>query len=864
TGEQEHAYEKRGSRQLTPPETQQHAAEHTSSRRSSRRLSKNLPDTNCGQYTDEKAAVGGERHGKRRSRGSIEDITALPGMKELQTSPHLRPADMHRPAIPYELPHHKREGITYDKPRERQSLGASRRSTQDSTPRRKLSSRRKEQHIREEEIRALSAPVPIPKRPAGHTGDVLRRDSKKAKRGLSKSSDPRGSNVSLPMEGSIHSSMSAKSDQRGWAVSSFDVFNPRPTIRYSGSAQYPGSRSFTEIPSLTPRSSRKNKMPAVPEQPPKHVRRIADLADDLDAAELREVMERDRRRRDKKRAAEQEKLERKLRKRADKQNLEALQRAEEERRAQEDMDVTPVVPAPPTAIHPAFRERSGTDDEPITPMSLKNERFLTPMEELPPQTGTYLDYRRQPEATPDPFEDPRPAPNPFADPEAGPSSPVRGLGLYSPVETPMEDPIVETAKEVRLSQASISPPRSPITNHRAGTSLSQLANELQRERTPEVLQPPSPLKERRASETSAASASRAGTWAALFRRGGPTLKRASEIEGARSSQSDFSFSNTSRESMGRQPLPAHLVQQPAQRRSGTPVRTQSKFREDLPELPLSPPDSRVQSPDVTLAAATVAAARRGRKSPENTDFPPAASAVARHSIPAVGRTDSPVSRTSEALMSASMASVDSEGSWLTGRPSKRVSQSPPKVVQQQPSREDFSASYEDLGMPEDEYFRRLTPNPEAQAHSQLGAQESHVLETPANEYERTFRGEPAVAGASAQAPGEQLHHGTAHRKPTIVHRGQVKSREGLLAEYEAGEIAEEASFRSATSEYSAEEGEKVPESRVQKATSVNYGTEKGHARQLSAGSAKLLDIPRRRESQSPGTPRLGGQDEGLE
>jgi len=84
----------------------------------------------------------------------------------------------------------------------------------------------------------------------------------------------------------------------------------------------------------------------------------------------------------------------------------------------------------------------------------------------------------------------------------------------------------------------------------------------------------------------------------------------------------------------------------------------------------------------------------------------------------------------------------------------------------------------------------------------------------------------------------KLHSGVA-RQPTIVHRQQhMRSREGLLndlqSEGESAEIVEE-------SEDSPEEEESPErESDIQRATSVNL---KHHVRNVSAGSAKLLNIP---------------------
>jgi len=100
--------------------------------------------------------------------------------------------------------------------------------------------------------------------------------------------------------------------------------------------------------------------------------------------------------------------------------------------------------------------------------------------------------------------------------------------------------------------------------------------------------------------------------------------------------------------------------------------------------------------------------------------------------------------------------------------------------------------------------------------------------------------------------------GGASRQPTVIHRVDTrhKSSEGLLntfnsqgstqllEKHEDEDRTPEAEYPTPadtpTEDRSSSEEIMTP---VQRATSVNYG--KGHARNISAGSAKLLDIPRR-------------------
>jgi len=580
----------------------------------------------------------------------------------------------------------------------------------------------------------------------------------------------------------------------------------------------------------------------------------------MDASDLRLLLERDAKRRDKRMKEQQAKLDRKLQARAGsnkkrreaeeaRKELELRERAEQEIRARGLM-------TPPSDVHPALRGQPALEPEVPVGLVIEESRalpaddrqhVLPTTEELGTgNTGTYLDYEELAKPPQDPFADPVPSPTV----EDG----TQRLGMpdvFTPLETPMEDPTVETAKAVRLSQLSraSSPPHSPISRG-ATPSISQISSSLRQERTASLPEaPPSlgALDERRTSEPK-----RVGAWATFFRRGGTNLKRPDE---AGSPRAQTSFQNTSRESMSRGPIPAHLLGEPSspfqRRRSGTPTRTQSKFREDLPEMPMSPPDSRVQSPDVPdlpVGAAAIAAAHGRRRSPKpdlsvrsNRDSDPAAST----------RYDTPISPNvrPRGLVSASLASVDSEGSWLaSGGSIKRASvQSggPSRMGSLSQRRNDFSASYEELGGDRDaDYMKRNTPNPDP-ARTLANRRVSSSVLTGADE-ESVYEDETASPLPNAEKA--LTVHGSVRHKPTLVHRNPMaRSREGLLTDYSAGESA---AIEGA--EDISEPDSPIGEAQVHRATSVSFG--RGHVRQLSAGSARLLDLPSsRRQSVSPAT-----------
>jgi hypothetical protein len=180
--------------------------------------------------------------------------------------------------------------------------------------------------------------------------------------------------------------------------------------------------------------------------------------------------------------------------------------------------------------------------------------------------------------------------------------------------------------------------------------------------------------------------------------------------------------------------------------------------------------------------------------------------------------------------------------------------------------ESFNNSYEELGIPDDEYFKRLTPRPDEQRSSGTSADyiarkassTAMPMETPADVDDDIV---PTVESTS----DDELVKETVARKPTVVHRQpRVKSTEGLMAFYqaEADKPSPEEKASNRTSDEVAEldspTSDSEPPPVLQRAQSVDLG--KHHSRQLSAGSAKLLDIPARRASVDPNRSSLNSQN----
>ena len=688
--------------------------------------------------------------------------------------------------------------------------------------RRKSSKRKAEDYAREKEIKAMSSPTSTPKRPTSHSPGIMARDSKRIPGGLDRNLNRPMSDVSLPRGDSLHSAMSISSDQHAYKVNPFDALSPRPTIRYS-ERPYSGSGSLG--PSRT--STRKDKQPVIPEEElgKKSRRRIDDLADDMDAGTLKELMERDRRRLDKKRQLDREKLERRLQRKADKQK---------EREAETGEATRTDIEGRPRGENEVWLGNTGKSQMPDLPQSSQEPT------------------REQAVKTPDSWlKDPsreRLAEDPFHDPVIG--------SVTSHLEAPSipeerEEPIVGTAKEVRLSSASMSPPGSPVHNLQEPSKLS-LYQEPASSSTPDIPEFVD-LDKRRDSDTS--NRISYSNWRSIFKRSDTRAKRNSSDRG-RGTPSEFS--NTSRESIGRQmdarQLPSSAFSRvPPRARSGTPIRTQSRFKEDLPELPLSPPDSRMQSPEVGgQSPLSDIPGSRGTDMVNSTaplsDIHPAFREEVALSRAASLRANSPEGPAS-AMMSQSLASVDSEGSWLTGRPVKRLSQphargsasSLSKRLEEQRRLEEPEEE-EIPGTPEEErYMGTLTPAPvEApqvpeRKRPYMGAATNIGSDS---DDDSSFQPAP-VASAAVQEEG--TWHGAVGKHPTIVRQGpgpRAKSREGLLNDYQN---AEESAESSPTGDSPVSPDHPFPT--IQRATSVDIG--KGHARHISAGSARLLNLPPR-------------------
>jgi len=762
------------------------------------------------------------------------------------------------------------------------------RSDQDqSVPRHKSSKRKAEEHAREREVRAMSSPIPITKRSSMRSEGLLQKETKKIPGDLDIHFERPKSQVSLPLPETF-SEMNEPVDQHSFKVSAFAVLSPRPTIRFSGSSRFVPPRSTIQ--------SRASARQLIAEEDFSSKKRIDDLADDLDSGGLRELMERDRRRRERKREGEKAKLHRKLQRNAERQREDEQRKAQgpearpstpkgKSRRAEEDVGMDTEMSSSPPVPQSSERFDRGGQYETSSPLPMtttEHARGDDPFadESSPGPPGARIADGGDNEGTEnvvDPFsraeDNERELPVqsvPDTLSHTGGNEPVLlgGTGEPIPIEKPQPSDlparsplrIAETPEPSR--QAVVSPPTPPEQVSVEHTPFSQPAT-VHREKAPDVL--PSTEAGQRDLEPSVQT----NTWATFFKRGG--RRKRSSMDHGRETPSEFS--NTSRESFSRQ-QPPPIVPPRSFKRSGsgtpiTPQRTTSKFREDLPELPISPPDSRMQSPEIHAAHhATTIVARSEANEPNQSPVHPAdgRSLATSSSIPTLDRSrhddqlsqqrsmDFPTAEVPPPVLSQSLASVDSEGSWLSGKPVKRGSGQMGRPLRQSQSSlgqhiATTSSETEENDVAEDEYFSQLTPAPEETRRSSSASAKRKASSTiidPAREGEHSP--EPEVPPLPDRA-GETWHGSVGRQAMIVRHTSRAKSNEGLLNEF----LADNAEPPSPEDEGDAPDfeppAEELQDSPLMRARSVDYS--KGHARHISAGSARLLDI-RRSSVQSEG------------
>ncbi|KAJ4417839.1 hypothetical protein N0V85_001669 [Neurospora sp. IMI 360204] len=282
--------------------------------------------------------------------------------------------------------------------------------------------------------------------------------------------------------------------------------------------------------------------------------------------------------------------------------------------------------------------------------------------------------------------------------------------------------------------------------------------------------------------------------------------------------------------------------------SGVPKRTKSRFREDLPELSLSPPGSRIQLNEGDSIPPTIAEA-----SPNpNTELDPLGVATSsngprdetptsseQRSVDALRHTPSSFGHPDERNMTPepqtmSLASIDSEASWLSGRLSAKRRKSSSIMRSSTPYRQLPRTSE-----PDNENEDGHSPE-----HDNLNEESSIVdddylsrVARPSGERPGWNRQSSGEARASSDWE-EEPHWGSVREgQPVVIHghpaNVRTKSFEGYLNSL--GDTPEASPGLPETARDVKDE-----EIQVRRATSVNLG--KGHVRHISAGSARLLSL----------------------
>ncbi|CCC11693.1 hypothetical protein SMACR_04676 [Sordaria macrospora] len=655
--------------------------------------------------------------------------------------------------------------------------------------------RRREDRAREAEIKAMSTFVPV--RAATEdwmAGRPMKKDSKRFKNGLGFRGQ-RSSEVSLPVPGSLDSALSSDSEQISYKVSALNALAPRPTLRYATHPRQGSTNGEVGASPLAKKPSQRQKtlVEPIPEATLKAHKRVDDLANDLSASDLRELMERDRRRRERRLQREQENAQTRLAKRVEKQRADDAEAQEEGRES------------PPNLERGVLgREAVGLGIDPesavVTSSRIRESDELS----RPVRKRSREEFNEGKEE-----EHVRP-------------HPLRSFHRTEsiPVETPTS-PL-----------GSLASPHSRSSFFSPNGRSSRQASLAKTEHSEQM---------RRGSETSSSRGPL--SWASIFRWGN---------RNRRSSGGPSSFSNTSRDSMQNSmqtpqlQVPTPPINFTPRRVSlGVPKHTKSRFREDLPELPLLPPGSRIHLNENDSIPPTIAEA-----SPNpNQDVDPLGVAIsdgARDETPtsseqrfvdALRHTPSSFGHPDERNMTPephtmSLASIDSEASWLSGRLSAKRRKSSSIMRSSTPYKQLPRTSE-----PDDENEEEHLPEHENLNEESIIVDDDYLSRVARASGERPGWNRQSSGEARASSDWEEEPHWGSVREgqPVVIHdhpaNVRTKSFEGYLNSL--GDTPEASPGLSETM------GEAKDEE-IRRATSVNLG--KGHARHISAGSARLLSL----------------------
>jgi hypothetical protein len=714
---------------------------------------------------------------------SVEDITALPTTHRVRMSPHLRAASRNDDAdIPYDFRLNAASQLQSSNPKRPESSGRNKLSRSPSRrrpfqvsdlPLKLTKKRASDREVQEEDFRAMSVPASLPRRPGREDTGVLDRESMIVREGLNRSLSRPVSSISLPRPDTSRSnSRMGFVDSRSYRISVMDVISPRPIVRTQAPPYAMIAVGWT-APSSRAHSTRgiytsgKQSFKGAAK-----LKRIEDLADDMDSTDLRTILERDALLKEKKKIRDAEKLQRKLERRAEKDRL------------QEEGEESGVGPSIP------YKERtkaSSSKEEGATATKRPRERTSRKQSKAraaewdappPPAKGSILQdpfsdaLETQDDSPVVPSRNRRRLQTLGENSTAGASTFVSSsLPIMKPIEVPDDNVtqyIEESADEEEFHDALAIPElpnfatsvsdldqESAIPSPTASSFAQAFAREPQyypqiHEVTEE---PPAPL-----SATPSVTAlptvqstperkKRRPSGIFSFLRLGDRFKQRQRSQSEASAHKEGSFSNISRQQTAEDAptAPSSALPNapffPYPSLNSTPNRSQSKFQEHLPEVIPNRPSSSQAGP------------------------PPANPSLMTKPLPVIP--------------TSSLASIDSEGSWLTGRPVKRMlsDRSGQKSHQESESRESGPVTPLDDPFGNDDYLRRIATS----FGEDVVTAKTAIITSRVVIPEQVEIKSPRSPRSPVAPPEPQLTlHGDLAKNPDIKPGLRVKSSEGLL------------------------------------------------------------------------------------
>lgn len=591
----------------------------------------------------------------------------------------------------------------------------------------RLSKRKANAIAREQHIRLLStAPIDIPRR-GGNSVPPSRRGQPR-----NRHSDRYLSDVSLSARNSAASSMTDITETYKFKVNAFAALTPRPAVRH---IEPPPSTARSQNPSAA--SMRRETVPNLPMTEENYYtkKRVDRLADNLDAGGLRELLERDRRRREKQEMDDQRRLQRRLERRAERQRL------EEERRQNEN------------------------------PAEIQNEKADNGDRDVDRANG---DAPRDDEVTAPVLKGPASgvgeAPKEIRRSENASLESVNAIGS-------LDD---RSNREQNLRQRRSFAPSQDMGMSRSTLSRSSLRHVISTPGSSQIYGlsrgSTSMDAERRISDQ---GRRRLNPFSSLIRRGSSRLKRRYQ-ERFHEQRSDIP-NPASHESFFRTPAPSSAPSAPSGfipprpfLSSSTINRPHSRFTEHFGDGPLSPPGSRLQSPDIPEEPVIPSGSKSKVHTDDNSTGFDALSDGAGGRVRSWGPDGPDVETESNVPLSQSLASIDSEGSWMSGEFLRRISQRTPNHTQH--SVGSLKSKLEEQGRSpavdnsrEDEQFAQFTPNAEEARDTVQDARQasSNVISQQDQEADQTL-------------------HGDTRKRPVLVTpTNRPKSNEGMLKDIQS-------------------------------------------------------------------------------